>query len=112
MLSQFRKLAKEKGETPLFQETFMSGFIGEWLYQWSIRFTVYEKFVVISSVRKVLLRWEDITKVEIKPRVIPHLFSGGLQIRHKKSGVPEKIVLFVANETQVKNFLEQYLAKR
>lgn len=57
----------------------------------------------------MLLQWSNITAVGINKHSFPYFLSEGLQINHNKKGVPEKIIVYLENNTKAKELIEQHL---
>ena len=71
-----------------------------------IRFAVYEDFIVISAYRKILLRFDEIVKVE-STRLFLNI---GVKIVHRNSKYPDKIILWTSNHEKIKTLLDSKIA--
>lgn len=72
-----------------------------------VKLSIYDKFIVISYTKKIILQFEKIDKIYIKKA----LFSKGLHIEHHKSGIPKKIIIWVRNDNKILEIVNSKLKK-
>lgn len=84
------KLSEEKGLTPVYQEVGGGRFDGVNYTLPFVRISIYDRFLVISYSRKILLTWNDISEVTLEE----HLISTGIRILHNRSDIPKLIILW------------------
>ena len=102
-----KRLGIEKDKTPLYATT-TGGQIGLLTYRGPfISLRVYDEFVVVGYARTVVLRFEEIDRVEIKNWMgsVPDR----VQLVHHKSGVPNKIIIGTMNPSKVKEIIDAKL---
>jgi hypothetical protein len=86
-------LPMEKGITPVFK-TRCSGIIGSTHFKGPfISLRVYNDFVVISTLKKLVFTFNEIKTAEITKKWNRNI----TKISHNKAGYPDKIILFFIN---------------
>ena len=78
------------------------------------RLAIYEKYIVISYRKKIILGYNDIIKLEISGTIpqSPHTVISDwkkLSVTHKDNRFSKKIDLYLLNCNKVKNIIEEYL---
>lgn len=90
----------EKGLTPAFKIR-CSAIIGQTHYQGPfITLRVYNDFIVISALKKIVLKFNEINKVEITKKWQRNV----TQIHHNKTEFSQNIILFFVNNNLI-NFI-------
>lgn len=87
------KLDIENNKIPLYSEN-CGGRFG--LINFSIpfvRLTIYDKFIIISHIKKIVLNYNEIINIEIKRNII----SKGLFINHNRNDIPQTIIIWSFN---------------
>lgn len=84
------KLPEEKGLTPIYQEVGGGRFDGVNYTLPFVRISIYDRFLVVSYSRKILLNWNDIKEATLEK----HLISTGIRILHNRSDIPKLIILW------------------
>jgi len=96
------KLSKELGLKPVYQENCGGVFDGMDYTKPFVRLTIYNDFLVISYIKKILLYWSDIKDVS----VYTGLFSKGVKIIHNRSNIPTSIILWPNNAARLQEILK------
>ena len=96
------KLEIEKNKTFIYNILCGGRFNGLNLTSPFVRLTIYEKIVIISYSKNILLNISDITKLEIKR----HFFSKALHIMHKNNNVPKNIIIWSSSCEEIKNIIK------
>ncbi len=104
------RLEIEKGKTPLYTST-AGGRIGWTSYRGPfISLRIYDEFIVIGYVKTIVLKFEEIERVEIKKWM--GIVSDKVQIIHHKLDAPDTIIIGTTNPSQVKEIIDSKLEKR
>ena len=94
-------LDRERGLTPIHTET-CGGKFNYVNFSWPfVRLALYNDFMVISYWQQLLLNYHEIEKVEYKQP----LGQKYLQIFHKKTDTPKKILIITKNAEQIANII-------
>ena len=104
-----RLLDIEEGKKLLHSST-SGGHIGRIRYRGPfINLRIYDEFIVISSLKAIVLRYEDIERVEIKKWMgsIP----SEIKLVHHKWDAPKKIVIGTTKPIYLKEMIDSRLAK-
>lgn len=92
----------EKNLTPIYMEDCGGRFDGYNLTIPFVRFKIYDNFIVISYTKKILLKYTDIKRIEIKR----HIISKGIHIYHNKDDIPKNIIVWASNCEKLKDRIE------
>lgn len=92
----------EKNLTPLYIEDCGGRFNNYNLTVPFVRVKIYKDFIIISYTKKILLKYTDIKKIEVKR----HIISKGVHIYHNKNDIPKNIIIWAANCEKLKNIIE------
>lgn len=99
------KLEIENKLTAVYSENCGGRFNGYNLSVPFVRLTIYTDFIIISYTKKVVLKYNDIVKIEIKK----HFISKGIHIYHKRNDIPKNIIIWTANSKKIKEIIESKL---
>jgi hypothetical protein len=98
------RLNIEINKTPLYTST-AGGQIGWIRYRGPfVSIRIYDNFIVIGSAKTIVLRFEEIDRVEIKRW---GAFTDRVQLIHHKLDAPSKIIIGTTNPTKVKEIIEK-----
>lgn len=102
-----QRIAKETGKKPLYKAT-CGGQIGWFRYRGPfIQLRMYEDFLVIGYIKHIVLRYDEID--EIYP--VGNLLRRGVEIKHHKKSVPQRLQLSDTKPDKVLEVFEQYSTK-
>ena len=104
-----RRLDIERGKVPLYAGV-AAGVIG-WIYARGplIHLRLYDDFIVIGGWRRIVLRYDQIDRLEMKPR--QGIFLGSLRIFHHQPQAPKRIRVDVGDPERLKRMIEARLAR-
>jgi len=91
----------EKNQKALFTENCGGRFDGMGFTIPFVRFTIYSEFIIISYIRKIVLNFNEIHKIEFSKR----LGTTGIHIYHKKLNTPKIIVIWSRHGDKIKDIL-------
>ncbi len=87
----------ELGKKPKYSEI-SGGRFGLFKYSWPfVRFAVYDDFLIISHWSKIMLTFDEISKID-KGRF---QFSSGIRICHSRSDIPAKIIIWTSHADEI-----------
>lgn len=102
------RLEEERSAKLVHAENCGARFDGE---NWTIplvRFAIYQRFLVLSCRRKLLLKIDEIERVSVDR----YLFFRGLRIYHHKIGIPQQIVIWSRDCEKAKRTIEDLLQRQ
>ncbi|MCB0212885.1 MAG: hypothetical protein KDJ52_26320 [Anaerolineae bacterium] len=104
------RLDIEKDKEPLYTST-GGGRMGWLNYRGPfINLRIYDAFVVVSSFQTIVLRYDEIERVDIKKWM--GAVADRVQIVHHKADAPGTIIIGTINPTQAKEIIDAHLPQR
>ncbi len=98
----------EKSKIASYQEICGGRFNGFNLTWPFVRVSIYDSFIVISYVKKIVLTYEEIDSIFSKRYFISH----GIHIQHHKKGVPKNIIIGSTDRDKVLNIINPKLKNK
>jgi len=97
------KLDIEKNIRPIYVEICGGRFNGSNFTYPFVRLSIYDNFIVISYLYKIILYFEDIDQIDIKRNI----FGKGLIVYHHNNNIPKIIILWSKNVDILKEMINR-----
>lgn len=95
----------ETGKTPEYQARWISAKIGILYYRGLVRISLYDSFLIIKALKNYLIKYSDISSVEIKGR---WWLNKALYI-HTKEANSMPFVIYSGNQEKMKQIIESHM---
>jgi hypothetical protein len=104
-----RLLPIEQNRTPIFV-TSAAGILGLIFHRGPlIHLRFYDDFMVIRGWRRIVLRYDEIDHVEVRPRPLPLL--GGVRIVHHQANAPSRIRIDIRDPERLAEIIRAGMAR-
>lgn len=98
-------LEPERNLKPIYTENCGARFGGLNLTIPFVRLAIYDDFLVLSCLKPVLMKFDEIDRVELKRQ----LFFKGIFLRHHNKEIPSKVVIWSRNGEKARSIIESRL---